>query len=60
MCVSSSSSSAWTGLDALNCLPADIREIEYGQADIVLMVGDLEIFFQADDFGISDVCTVEE
>jgi hypothetical protein len=44
----------------LNRLPADIREIKDRQADVVLMVGDFEIFLQADDFGISDIGTVEE
>lgn len=44
----------------IDCSPADIREIKHSQADIVLMVRDLEIFLQANDFGISNVCPVEE
>lgn len=47
-------------MDALDRLPADIREIKDRQTDVVLMVGDSEIFLQADDFGIADIGTVKE
>jgi hypothetical protein len=49
-----------TGPDTLNGSPADISEIEDRQTDVVLMIGDLQVFLQANDLGISNICTVEE
>lgn len=40
--------------------PQDIEEIVDGQADVVLMICNFEVFFEAEDFCVTDVGPVEE
>lgn len=40
--------------------PADIGEVEHRQPDIILMIRDVDVFLQTNDFGIADIGSVEK
>lgn len=40
--------------------PADIKQIVHCQSDVVLVVSDADVTFEAEDFRISDVGAIQE
>lgn len=40
--------------------PGNVRGIEDCQTLVILLVGDVEIFFEADDLGVADISSIEE
>jgi hypothetical protein len=43
-----------------NNAPEDIKEIENGESNIILIIRDVEIVFQAQDFCITHVGSIEK
>lgn len=46
--------------DLMQCSPANIEEIEHRQSHIVLVIINVDILLESNDFGIPDIGTVEE
>lgn len=41
-------------------IPRNISRIKYTQTNRILMIIDIDIFLQAEDFRVADICAVDE
>jgi hypothetical protein len=41
-------------------LPQNVKEIKDRQTNVVLAIRDVEVIFEAEDFGVPDICAVKK
>jgi hypothetical protein len=41
-------------------IPADVKQVEHGQPDVVLIISHARVSFEADNFRVSDICAIKK